>query len=116
MHPDRADLPPSYQQQSFTDTQLRGHWLTVAAPDARDGTVQVCARLRVLAARLGPQETVHYTLPPGRMAWLHLARGAGALETTTLEAGDGAGLTTAGEWRLTGADGGAETLLLELPA
>src|SRR5260370_13418436 len=73
--PDRAGLPPSYEQKSFPIDRRRGQLRLVAAPDGRDGTVTVHQDARLFVANLEAGEGVVHEIEHGRGLWLQLARG-----------------------------------------
>jgi redox-sensitive bicupin YhaK (pirin superfamily) len=65
----------------------------VASPDGRQGSVRVHQDVAVYAGLLAPGEESSHDLAPGRRAWVQVVRGAVALGSTSLEAGDGAALS-----------------------
>jgi redox-sensitive bicupin YhaK (pirin superfamily) len=64
-------------------------------------------------ARLGEGDERAHALAPGRHAWVHVARGAVALDGHALEEGDGAAVSEEAGVRLV-ARGDAEVLLFDL--
>lgn len=101
IEPGPRDLPPSYQQQSFPESERRGRLVRLAGPlDAADaGDVVVIQRdAELWNAVLAPGESVEHALRPRRRAWVQVARGAIRIGTERLETGDGAALS--GETRV----------------
>ncbi len=111
--PSQRGLTPSYEQKSFSDAEKRGQIRLVASPDGRDGSVVIHQDARLYATVLEPGQSVSYALPPGRHAWLQVARGSVDLDGTPLRGGDGAAASEKDGLKLTGAEG-AEVLLFEL--
>lgn len=111
--PDRRGIEPSYEQRAFPEAERRGKLRLVASQDGREGSVTVHQDVRVFAGLLGQGEEALYDLPPGRNAWVHVARGSVELNGTLLEAGDAAAISAGGALRLVGKDQG-EVLLFDL--
>ena len=87
--PDRTGLPPSYEERQLAREEKRGALRLIAAPDGRDGAATIHQDARVYASVLEPGERLNHRLPPGRHAWLHVARGAVSVNGTSLREGDG---------------------------
>jgi len=112
--PDRAGLPPSYEEKQFTHEEKRGVLRLIADPHAQDGSATIHQDARVYASLLDPGERLTHRLAPGRHAWLHLISGGLTLDGVALEGGDGAAVT--GEPALDlSATAPAELLLFDLP-
>jgi quercetin 2,3-dioxygenase len=112
--PEKRGLPPEYEQRAFPGKELEGRFRLLAGPaGAADGALGIHQDARLYVARLKPGETASYELPPGRHAWVQLARGSGQLNGQTLGAGDGARVSeeSAIEFR---AEKPAEVLLFDL--
>jgi hypothetical protein len=111
--PDRAGMPPSYEQKDFPMHERRGRLRLVAAPNGQDGAITLHQDARLFVANLGPGERVVYPVERGRGLWLQVARGIVALNGTEMREGDGASIegepTVAIE-----AETEAEVLLLDL--
>ena len=93
IQPGARGLAPEYEQKAFEDRDLRDTLRVIAAPDGRDGAVTIHQDVTLSASRLTPGATVRHAVAPGRFAWLHVARGAAALNGTPLQAGDGASVS-----------------------
>ena len=91
--PEKAGLPPSYEQKTFPVEQRKNQLRLVAARDGRDGAVTVHQDAEIHAAVLDQGATVSHALAPGRHAWVQVARGAVTLNGHPLEAGDGASVS-----------------------
>jgi redox-sensitive bicupin YhaK (pirin superfamily) len=112
--PDKTNVTPGYEQKAFPDTEKRGRLRLVASPDGRGGSLTLNQDAFLYATLLGDGEAVTYSLPAGRRAYLHAARGALAANGEVLESGDGARIEEVTEIRLEGR-GEAEALLFDLP-
>jgi redox-sensitive bicupin YhaK (pirin superfamily) len=82
---------------------------------AADGSVKIHQDARVYAAVLDSGDVVTYSLPQGRKAYVHVARGVVELNDNALSSGDGAKVSGEQELRLSGGKA-AEVLLFDLPA
>jgi redox-sensitive bicupin YhaK (pirin superfamily) len=111
--PERAGLPPGYEQKAFPLEQRRGGLRLVAAPGGQDGAVTLHEDARLFVANLASGERVAHDIAPGRGVWLQVARGIIALNDTEMREGDGAAIES--ETRITiEADTDAELLLFDL--
>jgi redox-sensitive bicupin YhaK (pirin superfamily) len=80
----------------------------------RDMEIVIHQDARLYAGLFDGAERARFELPPGRRAWVHVARGALSVSGTALEAGDGARTEGPAQLELEGgAD--AEVLLFDLP-
>jgi hypothetical protein len=111
--PREKGLPPGYEQRAFPEEARRGRLALIGSPDGAEGSVTLQQDAHVFAALLAPGDTVEHALPPGRGAWIHVARGALDLDGTRLDAGDGAAVEDVPALTLTGVDD-AEVLVFDL--
>jgi len=88
--PNKEGLPPGYEQRHFNDAALRGGLRLIASPDGRQESVTIHQDAFLYAARLDTGGNVEYELADNRSAYIHVARGAVALNGSLLQAGDGA--------------------------
>jgi len=112
--PEALRLAPGYEQKHFTPADKRGRLRLIASPDGAEGSVVVHQQARIYAGLFDGAERAELQLPPGRRAWVQMARGTLRVNDISLAAGDGA--HTAAPARLTlhgGAD--AEVLVFDLP-
>jgi redox-sensitive bicupin YhaK (pirin superfamily) len=111
--PSARNVPPSYEQKSFTEDAKRGRLCAVATPDGRDGSVTIHADARLYAGLFDGAESAELPLAQGRHAWVQVARGRARVNGTNLESGDGAALSDEASVRI---DQGAqaEVLVFEL--
>lgn len=111
--PDARGLAPRYDQMTFDEAKAREGLVLLAAGDGRDGSIRLHQDVSLWVGRLGGGDERTHALGPGRHAWVHVARGAVALNGHALEAGDGAALSDEATVRLAGR-GDAEVLLFDL--
>ena len=116
--PDEPGVNPGYEQLELKPSDVQGRLAVVASGMPRhDGQAAIRIRNRYAAfhvARLESGETV--AVPDAPFAHVYLARGLLDLEAEgTLEAGDAARLTAAGERRLTAVEP-SEVLIWEMHA
>jgi len=90
--PDREGVTPRYQQQNFPADDKRGRLRLIISPDGADGSLSVYQDARVYAGLFDGAEQHRITLPAGRHAYIHVARGALTVNGQRLSAGDGARL------------------------
>jgi quercetin 2,3-dioxygenase len=112
--PDAQRLAPGYEQKHFTAADKRGRLRLIASSDGADGSVVIHQQARIYAGLFDGAERTELQLPPGRRAWVQMARGRLSVNDTQLAAGDGA--HSAAPVRLTlhgGTD--AEVLVFDLP-
>ena len=83
-------------------------------PDGADGSLTIGQDARMYAGLVDAGETTAHELPPGRMAWLHLARGRVRLNGAELAPGDGAAIREERALSIEGVED-AELVLWELP-
>ncbi len=113
--PDREGHEPSYEQKPFPYSEKRNQLRLVASPDGAGGALRIHADARVFATVLGRNDGVRYALPPGRHAWIQVARGELTVNGKTLRAGDGAAVSEEAEIVLAGrGDDPSEALLFDL--
>ncbi len=117
--PERDGIPPGYEQKTFTEADKRGKLVLVASQDGRAGSVTLHADAALHSGIFAAGERATFQVPPGRHAWLHVAKGRIKLNGKPLQAGDAAHTTDAegGSLHIEGEDqaSGAEVLLFDLP-
>ena len=111
--PTHRGIEPGYQQAHFGEAAKRGRLCLVASPDGAEGSVTIHADASIRAGLFDGGESAELALDPGRLAYVHLARGSLRVNGQILSAGDA--LTLSGESRLVvdrGVD--AEVLVFDL--
>jgi redox-sensitive bicupin YhaK (pirin superfamily) len=113
IEPATRGLAPGYEQKRFAPAELQGRLRLVASPLGRDGSVTIHQDTEIYAARLGAGEAVSHVLQPGRLAYLHVARGRLTLNGQAMAAGDGAKVHDEARLDIVGLDA-AELLLFDM--
>jgi redox-sensitive bicupin YhaK (pirin superfamily) len=111
--PGQLGIAPRYQQTRFSAEDKRGRLRLVLSPDGREGSLALHQDARVYAGLFDGIEAASLPLAPGRAAYVHVARGALAVNGVRLEAGDGAKFTAEDSVRLEAGDD-AEVLVFDL--
>ncbi|HEX9398377.1 MAG TPA: pirin family protein [Burkholderiales bacterium] len=112
IEPAAPGMAPSYEQKHFTPEDKRGRLRLIASPDGAQGSVTVHQDARIFAGLFDGAERARHPLAPGRIAYLHVARGALRVNGRRLQAGDA--LQTDVEALVLEAGEGAEVLLFDL--
>jgi redox-sensitive bicupin YhaK (pirin superfamily) len=113
--PDRAGIPPSYEEKRFPAEEKRGRLRLIASPDRADGSVLIHQDARVYAGLFDGAETATLDVAEGRWVYVHVARGALDVNGTALAAGDALKLKDAKAVTLTQGTQ-AEVIVFDLPA
>lgn len=111
--PEQEGLQPGYEQKTFAAPEKAGKLRLVGSRDGREGSVTIHRDVDLYATVLSPGERIAHTLKAGRGAWVHVARGAIALNGQHIKAGDGVAVETPGEIALTDGED-AEVLLFDM--
>ncbi|MCA9168398.1 MAG: pirin family protein [Planctomycetales bacterium] len=111
--PAAHDLPPSYEQKHFDDTELRNQLRLVASPSGENGGLTIHQDARIYLARLDTTSVVHTPIAAGRHAWLQVLRGTVDINGQILETSDGAAVSEESGLTLT-ATTDAEIMLFDL--
>jgi redox-sensitive bicupin YhaK (pirin superfamily) len=115
IEPNVTGIEPSYEQKTIPAADKRGQLRLVASPEGADGAVKVHADARMYAGLFDGAERAELPLDAARGTYVHLVRGALAVNGQQLSAGDAALLR--GEDSLTLAQGqDAEVLVFDLAA
>lgn len=85
---------PGYEQAAIEPASLRGRLKLLAAPEG--GLVAINADARLFAGQFDGAERAELALTPGRLAYVHVARGALVVNGERLRAGDALQLEPAG--------------------
>jgi quercetin 2,3-dioxygenase len=90
--PNKAGLPPGYEQKTFDTAAKRGKLKLIVSADGRDGSVKIHQDAAVYAGVLGAGEGALHRTTQERKLWVQVARGAARVNGEALEAGDGAAI------------------------
>ena len=112
--PDRQGVAPGYEQKAYSEAEKRGRLRLVASADGADGSVRMHQDARMYAGLFDADESAALDIAPGRLAYVHMARGKAVVNGHALSAGDA--LLYADEPRVEIERGeGAEILVFDLP-
>lgn len=115
IQPDARGIAPSYEQKHFDATSKRGQLRLVAANDGAQGSVTIHADARLYAGLFDGAEQAELELAPGRLAYVHLVRGALSVNGQDLTTGDALQIRETSRLALT-AGKDAEVLVFDLAA
>jgi len=115
IEPNVRGIAPDYEQKTFSAPEKQGVLRLVASPDAAQGSVKIHADARMYSGLLDSGQTAELALATDRKAYVHLVRGAVAVNGQSLAAGDAA--LVDGETSLAFTDAvDAEVLVFDLHA
>jgi hypothetical protein len=112
--PDRTGIAPGYEQRMFSAEEKRGRLRLVLSPDGAEGSVRIQQDARMYAGLFDGAERAELPLAPGRLGYVHLARGAARVNGHVLRAGDALKFEGEPAVRVEAGDG-AEVLVFDLP-
>lgn len=112
--PSRAGGAPGYEQKAFAEAEKRGRLRLVASSDGAEGSVRIQQDVRLYAGLFDGSETASYAFAPGRLGYLHVARGAVSVNGRALRAGDALKFVDEPGLQISGGEQ-AEVLLFDLP-
>jgi redox-sensitive bicupin YhaK (pirin superfamily) len=114
IQPNVRGIPPSYEEKRFSEAEKRGRLRLIASPDQAEGSVLIRQDVRVYAGLFDGAETADLAIGPGRRAYVHVARGAIAVNGVALQAGDALKLSDTQKVTV-GSGREAEVLVFDLP-
>ena len=86
--PSAVGVTPSYAQKHFAAEEKRGKLRLVISPDGAEDSVVIHQDARMYAGLFDGDETAELALAPGRLGYVHVARGQVVVNGRTLSAGD----------------------------
>ena len=113
--PEAPGGAPGYEQKMFPESEKRGRLRLVASPDGAEGSVHIRQDARLYAGLFDGEEAAEQSLTPGRLGYLHVARGEIEANGHRLSAGDALKFVDEARLRLAGGRA-AEVLWFDLPA
>lgn len=111
--PEKNGLEPSYEQRAFPAAERTGKLRLVGSRDGREGSVTIHQDVDLYNAILTIDDAVSFDVRPGRQVWIQAVRGTMTANGQPLYAGDGLGITSAGDLDVSATDD-AEFLLFDL--
>jgi quercetin 2,3-dioxygenase len=112
--PRRAGGAPGYEQKAFAEAEKRGRLRLVASEDGAEGSVRIQQDVRLYAGLFDGDEMASHAFAPGRLGYLHVARGAVTVNGRALGAGDALKFVAEPGLQISGGRQ-AEVLLFDLP-
>lgn len=114
IEPAVTGIAPSYEEKRFSDADKQGRLRLIASGDGAEGSVRIHQDARLYVSRLSAGQSVAADLAAGRLGYLHLVRGALAVNGVRLEGGDAAKIRDDTRLEIS-AEGDSELLLFDLP-
>jgi len=111
--PEERGTTPRYDQKSFPADERRGKLTLMVSPDGRDGSIRIGRDALMYGGLLSEGQGAEHRLAPGRMAWIHVAKGRLRVNDVPLGPGDGAGIREEERILLTGQED-AEFVLFDM--
>jgi quercetin 2,3-dioxygenase len=112
--PSRADVTPSYSQQSFPIAAERNLLHLLASPDGRNGSLTWVTDADLYATRLDSGAEIEHAFGTGKYGWVQIARGSAVVNNEELSQGDALALSNEAEVSILAGEEGAEVLFFEL--
>ena len=107
-------IDPGYEEKRFDASVKRGRLALIASPDGREGSVLIHQDACVHAGLFDGDERATLALAPGRLGYVHVARGTVSVNGQRLAAGDALKLSEEAAV-VVGEGDGAEILVFDLP-
>ncbi len=86
--PKFTGIKPGYEQKAFSNEEKRGRLRLVGSPDGAEGSVTIHQDVRLYAGLFDGSENATLAIAPGRLAYVHVVRGAVTVNGRVLQAGD----------------------------
>ena len=113
--PNVVGIPAGYEEKRFDEAEKRGRLRLIASPGGALGSVHIHQDAQVHAGLFDGPEHARLQVAPGRLVYVHVARGRIFANGELLAAGDALKLTSEPDLQLSGGEG-AEVLVFDLPA
>lgn len=111
--PDRPGTTAAYHQLKFTPEERQGRFRLYVSRDGDDGSMPINTDARIYAGLFSPGDSVRHSLQPGWGSWIQVVHGGLRVAGQALQAGDGAGITSARELDIQ-FDAASEVLLFDV--
>jgi redox-sensitive bicupin YhaK (pirin superfamily) len=112
IEPAATGTKPSYEQIRFDPEEKKNRLKRLAGPMNGDGAAVINQDAHVFVAELAKGTEIPYSLAANRAAWVHVVRGAVAVNGVSLHTGDAAAVSGENHVVLTGGDGESSEILL----
>jgi redox-sensitive bicupin YhaK (pirin superfamily) len=114
IRPDRFGVQPGYEQKHFDEDSKRGRLRLIVSGDGAEGSVRIHQDARIYAGLFDGPEGAAIDTGRNRRTYVHVVRGALAVNGVKLAAGDALKLTDVSRVELNGGRD-SEVLLFDLP-
>jgi len=88
IEPSSRGVAPGYEQKAFPAEEKRGRLRLIVSPDGREGSVSMHQDAFLYAGLFDGAERARLALAPGRLGYVHVARGSVVANGQRLAAGD----------------------------
>jgi redox-sensitive bicupin YhaK (pirin superfamily) len=88
IQPNVNGIPPSYEEKNFSADEKRGRLRLIASEDGADGSVLIHQDAKLYVGLFDGDEAASLELAKGRLAYVHVARGAVEVNGVALNTGD----------------------------
>jgi redox-sensitive bicupin YhaK (pirin superfamily) len=114
IQPSARNIEPSYEEKRFDSEGKRGRLRLIVSPDRADGSLLIHQDARIYAGLFDGDEHADFSVEPGRIIYVHVARGTLSANGSHLATGDALKITDGSRLRLDKAHQ-AEVLVFDLP-
>ncbi|WP_299404228.1 pirin family protein [Acaryochloris sp. IP29b_bin.148] len=115
--PETNELAPGYEQIHSPIAARHNRLQLMGSRTGRDGSMTIHQDVNLYASTLSQHRSIAYALPPQRVAWLQVAKGAIQLNGTyNLTAGDAAAITELQRFEVQGQSEASDILLFDIAA
>lgn len=112
IEPKTIGTSPGYEQIRFDPEEKKNKLKRLGGPTAAVEAARINQDAQMFVAELAKGVDIPYSLGSERAAWLHVVRGAIAVNGNELQAGDAAAVTNEEKLTLTGVDSKPSEILL----
>ncbi len=88
IQPDVTGILPSYEEKNFSAEEKRGRLRLIASSDGEGGSVLIHQDAKLFAGLFDGAEAASLAIAAGRLAYIHVARGAVTVNGVELKTGD----------------------------
>ena len=114
IQPSARNIEPSYEEKRFDADEKRGRLRLIVSPDRADGSLLIHQDAKVYAGLFDGDERADFSVEPGRLIYVHVARGTLNANDSRLSTGDALQVTNGSRVRIEQGRQ-AEVLVFDLP-
>jgi redox-sensitive bicupin YhaK (pirin superfamily) len=114
IQPSARNIEPSYEEKRFDAGEKRGRLRLIVSPDRADGSLLMHQDAKVYAGLFDGDERADFSVGPGRLIYVHVARGTLNANDSRLSTGDALQITNGSRLRIEQGRQ-AEVLVFDLP-